>query len=561
MSKLSEYRILVDKVRAGYDQEDAVGKTPISEASYNLLGSWFKRLIDAETTVSIGPDMFLQMTGAGNKLTGEEKAAASRGERKGVVTHCFLNWCSPDWGMGERRLFVSLVCAGGLYFLNQDYNPAKLLTGQNAFGPRPQTTWMGKRVEHTPAGYVELGYNLLGYFLAQATPQIGPKLNLREHVDPSTTMWSRMDLVDLVDMGSTEDRDRMLRVLNNAAKLSILTTKHGVQRELNLRYLFGLEALPVMAGRVSKAPTLTLKRWLAGNDTNGRNGKAAYTLNLYAKDVEMADTGKEERFAQYKPAYRTALQEGIRIEIQLTPDALKIPEVRKYCTQQGWLPGGEGRPQNVHSTLKVMFPTYETYLERSCLLARFLWQESCFALVMAPPEIQEMQDWAKGAGEVAVSVINAWVGDVESPNDVPLPRAQVFQRENKKVGSRAEVEGVYSAFEAKWKFKLNRVPAVAFPLLTQQLAYGLADDDTQTKLAVIHTHLLRNERLRIEAEMVGDDSLLEDMHLANKELVSKHNKILRHNVQASAKQLHEFRRLVRKLKPNSLDQLRIQGTP
>lgn len=560
-TSLSTLRIHVDKVKAGYDKEEAVGKTPITEETYCLLGRWFKVLCEKEVKVSIGPDMHLMLTRVKPRASQKEKTTEARGKNPDLTTQCFLSWVAPDWPANERRIFVGLVCGQGGYYLNQDFNPAKLMTGQNAFGPRPEATWMGRKITHTPAGYISLGFNLLGFYLAHAIENVsGKRFNLRDWVDPKDTLWSRIDIVDLLNVKTVHNRNTLLRVLSNVAHLNVCMTRDGEYRELNLKYLFGVEALPVVGSRRTQAPTVSLKRWTTGNRSNNRNGKVAYTLNLYAKDVEMRETGNEERLDRYPEAYRLALKTGVRVEIQLTPDIFNIPEVRRFTESKGWMPKkGVGRVNRVHDTLKVLFPDYDAYVERSCELARFLWQDSCILLVMSPPSLHEIREWADAHGGTLKKVVGAWIGpDTESPRDEALPRARVLFESSKKYGSYTEVTAAFATFEERWKFKMNRVPAITLTLLRQQLIYGLNDSDDQIRIADIQGELMRNATELRRAELARDTTAAKRAFARRRDLRKRHDQLLDTNTNASSLIEEDFKKLARMLHPNDVKTLSIK---
>lgn len=348
----------------------------------------------------------------------------------------------------------------------------------------------------------------------------------------------------------------MLRILRSTARVNVLITRNGRSEELNLRTLFGLEA--ESDGNQTTSPTLRLKRWLPRNAANSNNGTHAYTINHYAKDEELKATDiGSAMWEHYPPEYQEALRTGIRIEFQMTPQTFSMPDVKAFIVENRWMEAPDFADTRKVTFLEALFPDADAYRERAPKIASHLWKESCASLIIGPPDLNEFRVWARAHQSENPQhpyrqVVDAWIGpNIDSPHSVPLPNAQHLHKQLGAKFSRTSVVDVFHHFYSDWRFRLNRVPPVTFPLLIQQFTIACADDDSSVRLASLFSDHRRLVLALDEATENGESDRAKDLQKKLKEVATQYEGMLRSTIRSANLNALEFRKVQRLIKPNA----------
>lgn len=405
-----------------------------------------------------------------------EKAASGKSDVKEKWVSCFfLNWVNDsNTGSKYRGMRVSLVASGNQQFLNITYSPVKFLSGQNTLPVRDGELWFGKKILHTPAGYMKLAYNLLALHMKQ----LG--LRLKDYVDPSVARWHGFHLAELIDCQSAEVRDRVLRFIDTAWDWSWSERIDGVKYSYSARTLFHLEVRTHQSEeKDDEPPSIHMTR------VSRRRGDSTvskpYTILFYPKDVEVENNRSDT--SRLDETVMEAMGSSIRIEFRITPDVFTLEEVRKFILSQGWLDEEDMADRSRYvATLHKLFPDQKTMEQRWPVLSQIVWQESSVAVMLNPPSILDIKAWALGKSALTQKVVEAWVEAFRSP----LPRARgAFNSMLFGKAKLREIESVYEEFRVRWGFDLNRVPRVALVLMFNALNHATFSKGERSRIATM----------------------------------------------------------------------------
>ena len=486
-------------VSEDWSARDSVSTVQITKEGYDKLMVIMNKSLGVKTQLVTGDGELFGSLVLLHDADSEKDIAGNKSDLKEKWVSCFfLNWVNDtNKGSKYRGIRVSLVSTGNQWFLNMTFSPVKFLSGQNVLPVKDGELWFGRRVLHTPAGYMKLGYNILALHLRK----LG--VALKDFIDAEKTRWHGFHLAELIDCHSNEVRDRVLRFIDTAWDWSWSERIDGVKYEYSARTLFKLKVTTCQSeDNKDEPPTIHLTRCMRSR-TNP-NAKSPYAILLYPKDIETSNNvGDTSRLDE---TVLEAMGSSIRIEFRITPDVFTLEEVRKFILTQGWLDEDDMLVHNRYvSTLHKLFPDQKTMEQRWPVLSQIVWQESSVAVMLNPPSILEIKAWALEKSGLTLRIVEAWVEAFREP----LPYARrAFNSALFGKAKLREIESVYEEFRVRWGFDLNRIPRVALVLMFNALNHATFSKGERSRIATmeyeiecLHLAGQRQKAMAMEGEL------------------------------------------------------------
>lgn len=484
-------------------EEDAVSTLQMPEQKWYQLKRKLNRILGKKIDLDN-----LEGEGFGCLVLNPEESEAARkvrnNEKQELHSKFYLNWVHEGNLPAKkyRGLRVSLVTSGNQWFLNISFSPVKFLSGQNVLPVVGNETWGGRKINHTPAGYMLFGFNLLRLFCKRN----GVDLSMYG-LERDRLRWNDAHFAELIDCGSEEQRNTLLKFLLKAWRWEWMSEKEGRAIVRSIEALWGLKIqsyVPEERGDLQGPPSILVSKVFRYRTDAGTEVRThPYKMLFYPKDIEIASNGCDT--SQFTERVWTAIRQGMRLEFRINPDLFRIKTIRSFMLDSGWLEDEDLKDPRSWHLLNKLFPSPAAMQQRWPVLSQVLWQDSGMPVLMEPPHRSQIASWATQQSGAVKGIVEQWLA---SP-DANIPGVQQLFNQGR-VSKQTKVRDYLNAwklFQSVWGFTPSHITPLALDLMLNAIdkAWMLEGErehleELQAKSRALHLAGMGYEAERLSAK-------------------------------------------------------------